>query len=460
MHDFNSQAIVLSLESQNNEAHLRELMGSGKRAGIPVCWKNCHLAGLLFDFLHPASSEKPLLVIDEAPFDIGYMRYDPSLYEDLLGEKVRAVRERLIATLMFPSPEALPVVEVHPSPSRFFRQRCRFSVLHTESSFEYLMWVEDGSPKYVVNTFPIASRHINDAMPILKTGISNLHQLKDSLHSIHFIVSLSGNMIITLFYNKHIDNEWRDSAKKLKKNMELELHDTLSSLQIVGRGCGHSKIVVDKDFIEEVFIVEDGRELRYIQVLDGFSNPNAVVNIKSLDFMISIVKSINGLGKLSSLDDRFDLLEMYCGMGNHTVALAKYSHRVVAVEINKHLCNAARMNLELNTIKNAEVIVADSQDFAQRLLRRKKYVSFSRCPDGEEYSFGAVVVDPPRCGLDTSTLTMIKAYEHIIYISCNPEALCRDLQELIKTHDIQRLAVFDHFPYTPHIETGAYLMLR
>ena len=76
------------------------------------------------------------------------------------------------------------------------------------------------------------------------------------------------------------------------------------------------------------------------------------------------------------------------------------------------------------------------------------------------YNFGAVLVDPPRCGLDTLTLSLIASYDHIIYISCCPESLMRDLSSLLLTHNLVRIALFDQFAYTPHIETGVWLRIK
>ena len=76
------------------------------------------------------------------------------------------------------------------------------------------------------------------------------------------------------------------------------------------------------------------------------------------------------------------------------------------------------------------------------------------------YNFGAVLVDPPRCGLDTLTLSLIASYDHIIYISCCPESLMRDLVSLLLTHNLVRIALFDQFAYTPHIETGVWLRIK
>ena len=69
-------------------------------------------------------------------------------------------------------------------------------------------------------------------------------------------------------------------------------------------------------------------------------------------------------------------------------------------------------------------------------------------------------VDPPRSGLDAETVKLVQGYERILYISCNPETLCENLKTLNQTHDVVRLALFDQFPYTPHMESGVLLIRR
>lgn len=66
-------------------------------------------------------------------------------------------------------------------------------------------------------------------------------------------------------------------------------------------------------------------------------------------------------------------------------------------------------------------------------------------------------MDPPRAGLDDTTRDLAKDFEQIIYISCNPETLHRDLKILSKTHKIAKFALFDQFAYTNHIESGVIL---
>ena len=69
-------------------------------------------------------------------------------------------------------------------------------------------------------------------------------------------------------------------------------------------------------------------------------------------------------------------------------------------------------------------------------------------------------VDPPRAGLDPGTLSLVKDFDEILYISCNPLTLINNLKVLTETHTIEALAFFDQFPYTPHLECGVHLKQR
>ena len=76
------------------------------------------------------------------------------------------------------------------------------------------------------------------------------------------------------------------------------------------------------------------------------------------------------------------------------------------------------------------------------------------------FNFTHILVDPPRAGLEESVVNFIKNYENIIYISCNPLTLKRDLGALYATHEAAKFAVFDQFAHTEHIECGVLLRAR
>jgi tRNA (uracil-5-)-methyltransferase len=77
--------------------------------------------------------------------------------------------------------------------------------------------------------------------------------------------------------------------------------------------------------------------------------------------------------------------------------------------------------------------------------------------DLTSFNCNTIFVDPPRAGLDAETVKMVQEYDNIVYISCSPETLSDNLESFSQTHNIERFALFDQFPYTHHVESGVYL---
>ena len=74
-----------------------------------------------------------------------------------------------------------------------------------------------------------------------------------------------------------------------------------------------------------------------------------------------------------------------------------------------------------------------------------------------DFNFSHVLIDPPRAGLSESVINFIRNFKNIIYISCNPETLKENLNELTKSHKVIKFALFDQFANTHHIECGVLL---
>jgi len=139
------------------------------------------------------------------------------------------------------------------------------------------------------------------------------------------------------------------------------------------------------------------------------------------------------------------VLEMYSGDSHHTCAIAPLVESMTCVEIQERLVKAAGENLRLNGITNVTLVKEDCRIFSRREI--SDILDF-------------VLVDPPRSGLDPSTLKMIACKAKVVvYISCNPVALLADLKVLRKTHRVVTLTVMDHFPGTDHLEVGVVLEL-
>jgi len=150
--------------------------------------------------------------------------------------------------------------------------------------------------------------------------------------------------------------------------------------------------------------------------------------------------------ELLDLNDNDDVLELFCGIGNFTLPIARTARSVVAVEGEKSLVDRANENAERNEISNVEYHIANLMEETKDLpwLRGKKY--------------SKVLLDPPRSGAK-ECIDMVADLkpERIVYVSCSPATLARDTDALINTHGykMQTVGVIDMFPHTSHVESIA-----
>ncbi len=163
----------------------------------------------------------------------------------------------------------------------------------------------------------------------------------------------------------------------------------------------------------------------------------------------------------ATLGSKGDLCELYCGGGTFTVALAPNFERVVATELSKASVALAERNLETNGVENVRVARVPAEEVAAALKtgttpRRLQNLDV----DLSQMGRGSLFVDPPRAGLDETCSQIAAGFDRIIYVSCNPETLARDVRLLAPTHSIERVAAFDQFPYTDHLECGVVLERR
>ena len=352
---------------------------------------------------------------------------DPQNYAQQLEEKLHTLKA-LFSEL------SLPTIDVYESEPLNFRMRAEFRIWHEHGQAHYAMNRPGEKRPYIIHDFPIGSVLINNLMPPLLEAINADSTLSKRLFSVEFLTTLSGETLITLIYHKPLDEQWQSVARSLSDKL---------GAGIIGRS-RKQKIVLDKDYVVEHLRVE-GKTLAYQQVENSFTQPNAGVNEKMLTWALDNSRSIGG-----------DLLELYCGNGNFTCVLAKNYDRVLATEISKVSVRSAQHNFAANNIDNVDVVRMSSEDFTLALnsvrpFRRLKGIDLT------SYNFSTVFVDPPRAGLDDETVKLVSRFDHILYISCNPETLKDNLNQLQATHTIARFAVFDQFPYTHHLECGALL---
>jgi tRNA (uracil-5-)-methyltransferase len=295
------------------------------------------------------------------------------------------------------------------------------------------MYKKDGG--YIkIDECPMVIEPIFNLMPKLLDEIKKDEILSKKLFRIDFLSGMNQEVLVSLIYHKRIDKKWEERAKKLFEKLNID---------IVGRSRG-VKIVISKDYIYEKLPIKD-KIYTYIHHEGSFTQPNPFVNKKMIEWALENSKDFKG-----------DLLELYCGSGNFTLPLSQNFNKVLATEISKLSIKAAKRAKELNGVKNLEFLRMSSEEFSEALEKKREFNRLKDI-DLDSYNFTTLFVDPPRCGLDKDIIKIAKRFKNIIYISCNPETLLRDLEELKKDFHIEKLAFFDQFPYTPHLESGVIL---
>ncbi len=138
------------------------------------------------------------------------------------------------------------------------------------------------------------------------------------------------------------------------------------------------------------------------------------------------------------------VLDLYSGAGNFSLPLALDAQEVIAVEENPSAIEDGKRNVQINGIQNCRFIRSSAEKI-----------------DIEE-KIHILILDPPRLGLANRTIDRVAAMmpERIVYISCNPSTLARDLKKLSSQYDIESVRMIDFFPHTFHIESLVFLRLR
>lgn len=329
-------------------------------------------------------------------------------------------------------------IEVFRSPITAFRYRAEFGVWHKGDTAQYTMRAPGNKSEIIaIDQFPIAALPIQALMPRVLAQINSNEILKRKLFQIEFLTTTTSDTLITLIYHRALDEQWLQQASEVARSLDVKL---------VGRA-RKQKIIVDSDLVTETFTVRN-QQYHYKQKEASFSQPNAPVNEQMINWATDNARGFSG-----------DLLELYCGNGNFTIPLAKAFNKVLATEIAKSSIQCATENCQINQTDNIQFVRMSSEEIVQALNGVRPFRRL-RNIDLDAYQFSTLLVDPPRAGLDATTRALAERFTNVIYISCNPETLARDLDALQGSHELVKFALFDQFPYTAHRECGVILRKR
>ena len=143
------------------------------------------------------------------------------------------------------------------------------------------------------------------------------------------------------------------------------------------------------------------------------------------------------------------LLDAYCGVGTIGITMSETVKHIYGIEIIPEAIEDAKANAKLNEVENADYYVGSTDKIYPELLK-----------DG--INVNSIVVDPPRTGLEGSMITTLNhnPVDKLVYVSCNPSTLAKDLVRLAERYKVVYLQPVDMFPQTPHVETVVKLVKR
>ncbi len=197
------------------------------------------------------------------------------------------------------------------------------------------------------------------------------------------------------------------------------------------------QVIYGKGYIEDILC---GKRFRI--------SPQSFYQVNSVQTEKLYAKAM----EYASLTGRETVLDAYCGTGTIGLIASGQAGNVIGVELNPDAVRDARVNAKVNQVKNIQFYQNDAGAFLTEMARQGAKLD-------------VVFLDPPRSGSDEAFLGAVAAVrpERIVYVSCNPETLARDLAYLVKKgYRVRKAAPVDMFPFTElhHVETVCQLVLK
>lgn len=143
------------------------------------------------------------------------------------------------------------------------------------------------------------------------------------------------------------------------------------------------------------------------------------------------------------------IVDAYAGSGAISLFLAPFAEKILGIDISKESIYSAKHNIKLNKVEN----VTFEEGSVEKVL--SDYYSNGFAPN-------TIIFDPPRSGLDEATLKLLLTHkvDKLIYVSCNPSTLAKNLKTLSRGYDLVEVTPFDMFPHTAHIESINVLKVK
>ncbi len=258
-------------------------------------------------------------------------------------------------------------LSVHNSVEWGFRARAEFRFYTNENRIYFAMSNREKNHRTPITQCPILLPIIQKAMPLVIESLEADEVLRTKVYACNFLANIeSQEMIISLIYHKRLDSIWEQKAQNMRdrliyhkrldsiweqkaQNMRDRLHKALSAtIHIIGRAKNQKIFLSTPCVRESLRLFADSKQERiytYFKQESSFSQPNPFINTKMLEFVITHLKT------LYPQPDN-DMLELYCGGGNFSIALSGIFRQILATEVVKSAISLLQQNMEQNFCEN------------------------------------------------------------------------------------------------------------
>lgn len=244
----------------------------------------------------------------------------------------------------------------------------------------------------------------------------------------------SGQIMVVLVLGSPIMPSKNNFVKALRK-----LHPEISTIIVNVNNKKTSMVLGDKEqVIYGKGYIEDTLCEKVFHI-----SPKSFYQVNPVQTEVLYKKAI----ELGGLTGKETIIDAYCGIGTIGIIASDSAKKVIGVELNKDAVKDANSNAKRNLVTNIDFYNKDAGEFMSQMA-------------AQEQKADVVFMDPPRAGSDEKFLTSLctLAPERVVYISCNPVTLARDLEFLVKNgYKVKRMIPVDMFPYTEHVETCVLL---
>lgn len=308
-----------------------------------------------------------------------------------------------------------------------YRRKARLAVRYVFKKELVLVGFRERDSRYVaeMDNCEVLDPRVGHIISDLKLLIQSM----DAYQQIPQIEVAIGDENVALIFRHLVTLDDNDKEKLISFSKQHNLH-----LYLQPAGLDSVHLVWPENTPERLHYQLPDHQLEFLFHPTDFIQVNAAINQQLVNLAIKLLEPQS--------DEQ--VLDLFCGLGNFTLPIARYCKNIIGIEGSETMVQRAQENAKHNDISNAEFYCADlTTDFQHKAWAKQ--------------GFDKILIDPPRSGaLELIPFLPKMGAKRILYISCNPTTLARDSKALSQHgYSLSKAGILDMFPHTRHVESIA-----